>query len=179
MPTQTVTLYSPCLTLSAGCTLYTASTMSIGTEAPNGYYSDGNGNCYRVLSGGGTPLGTIVNVSVCSTPVAYNFKVYNTSTTATITEIRIASGFQFYSQDEGNPMPPGITPSGYLFGYGNTSQAVGVRIINGVVPICQRLYKNGTLLQSITLMGNNIHYFSAFPFSGTDEMKIVIEDGSC
>jgi len=61
MPVQFLTLYSPCNPLTTGCVLYTASTMSSGTEAPNGYYSYGNdGNCYRVLGSG-----TIVNVTSC------------------------------------------------------------------------------------------------------------------
>lgn len=180
MSTQSVNLYSTCLTLSAGCIAYTASSMNIGTEAPNGYYSDGLGNCYRVLSGGGNGPGTVVNVTSCDTPNPYTFKVYNNSSTATITEIRIPSGFAFFTQSEGSTLPtPGISPGTYLFGFGNTSLAVGVRIVGGVMPICQRLYRNGLLLWSITLSGNNLHYFPAFPFTSTDEMKIIIEDGSC
>lgn len=178
MSTQIVPIYTNCLTLSAGCILYTASTMTAGTEAPNGYYSDGNGNCYRVLSSHGVGLGQVVNVSVCTTPAPFTFKLYNNTTSPNITEVTTPSGLAFFTQNEGGTFP--LPPGDYIFGYGNTSQSVGVRIANGVgAPWCQKLYRDGILVQSVTVNGNNIHYFPATTFTAGQEMKIILQNGSC
>jgi len=175
MPSQLLTLYSPCVTIDTGCILYTASTMAIGTEAPNGYYSL-NGDCFRVTSPRGQKTGLITSKNPCPAPTVYTFLVYNDSTTATITEIGVATGAAFFVGVQGT-LP--IIPGDHIFGNGTTSSAVYVRIINGTMPIKQSLYRNDILLQCITLAGNNAHYFNSFPFGPGDVMKITIEDGTC
>jgi hypothetical protein len=64
---QFLNTFSPCTTITTACILYTAATMSVGTEAPDGYYSDGV-NCYTVSSPHSSVPGNVSSVDTCPPP---------------------------------------------------------------------------------------------------------------
>lgn len=118
--TETNIYYSTCPDIIQSCILYTSSTLSPGTEAPGGYYSDGD-SCIIVANSGGI----VASVNPCPTPAPTKFTL---SAYSTAINMYPSGGISSLVSVQGTPGDTVYLRSTFL----SPNGIPGTTVINGI-----------------------------------------------